>query len=180
MNIFYRCIRYFAGACLAGTMTFPAQATLITFDVTNIAGNIFEYTYTVQNGTFGVDIEEFTIYFDVNLFQNLSFAAASAGWDPLVVQPDAVLADDGFYDALALAVGIAPGDTLGGFSVRADFLGAGTPGAQPFEIFDPLTFALVDSGTTVRADAVAVAEPASMWIFALGFLAIAGAARRLS
>jgi hypothetical protein len=123
---------------------YEGHATSVSFDVTHIAGNTWEDTYTVANDMLAVDIEELTVFFDVGLFENLSMPAAPADWDPLVIQSDPGLPDDGFYDALALVAGIAPGDSLGGFSVRFDFLGGGTLGSQPFDIVDPFTFAALD------------------------------------
>lgn len=152
-----------------------AQATTITYNVQNIAGNTWEYIYTVDNDTLSVDIGEFTIFFDVSLYQNLAMAAAPVGWDPIAIQPDSLLSSDGFYDALALGSGIAPGGSLGGFSVRFDFLGTGTPGSQPFEIIDPFSFSLIDSGTTilfVSAPPGPVPEPGTLALFALGLIAL--------
>ena len=91
-----------------------SEATVITYGVFAVAGNTFEYRYVVDNDTLGVDIDEFAVYFDVNLFENLRMPVAPADWDPLVVQPDTVLWDDGFLDVLALASGIAPQSNAGG------------------------------------------------------------------
>ena len=149
----------------------PAEATVITFDVASVVGNTFEYTYVVDNDTLPVEIEEFAIYFDVDLFENLRMATAPPDWDPQVIQPDTILRDDGFFDALALVGGIPPGGSLGGFTILADFLGAGTPGRQRFEILDPVTFDVLDSGFTVPAG-VMVPEPMTLWLFGLGLAAI--------
>jgi hypothetical protein len=144
-----------------------SEATVVTFEVASLGGNSYEYTYFVVNDTLGVDIEELAVYFDVDLFENLQTATAPADWDPLIIQPDPVLPDDGFLDVLALASGIAPGGSLGAFTIRTDFLGTGTPGRQPFEILDPSTFTVLDSGFTVPAGAGAVPEPAALWLLGL-------------
>jgi hypothetical protein len=107
-----------------------SYATSVTYDVQNLGGTTWEYTYTVANDTLGVDIEEFTIWFELGLYENLVATATPADWDPLAIDPDPGIPDDGFYDALALVAGITPGGSLGGFSVSFDFLGAGTPGSQ--------------------------------------------------
>lgn len=149
-----------------------SEATLITFEVASVAGNTFEYTYVVDNDSLAVDIEELAVYFDVDLFENLRMATAPSDWDPLVVQPDTVLRDDGFLDGLALLSGIPPGGSLGVFTIWADFLGAGIPGRQRFEILDPVTFAVLDSGFTVPASGGPVSEPNGLWMLGLGLAAL--------
>ena len=155
-----------------------ARATVITYEVANIAGNTFEYSYSVANDSLAVEIAEFTVFFDLGLFENVTVATAPPDWDPIAIQPDPGLPDDGFYDVLALAAGIAPGASLGGFSVQADYLGAGLPGSQFFEIRDALTFDLLDTGFTELAGQVAVSEPASLGLMVLGLLGLAGLARQ--
>jgi hypothetical protein len=150
----------------------PSEATLITFEVAPVAGNTFEYRYVVENDTLGVEIEEFAVYFDVDLFRNLRMPTApTTDWDAEIFQPDPMLPDDGILDVLALMGGIAPGTGLGVFTVWADFLGAGTPGRQPFEVRDPGTFDVLDSGFTVPAGGP-VPEPATLWLAGLGIGAL--------
>ena len=154
-------------ACLLLLFAGSSSATTITYDVTNITANIWEYSYTLSNDTLGVDIEEFTIYFDYNAYENLT-SAAPTGWDPLVIQPDTELPDDGFYDALLVSgSGIGAGDSLGGFSVQFAYLLGGTPGSQDFDIVDPVTFDVLDSGQTVLTT---VPLPAALWLFGAGLL----------
>ncbi len=140
----------------------PALATTVSFTVNNLGGTNWEYNYSVSNDTLTSDIEEFTVFFDVALYQNLTLVAAPSGWDPLVIQPDPAIPDDGFYDALALSGGIIPTGSLGGFKVSFDYLGVGTPGSQAFDVIDPVTFATLDSGFT---QAAAVPVPAAGGLF---------------
>jgi hypothetical protein len=174
-------MRCSALVCLTSALLFQsaANATLISYEVTNLAGNSWEYTYTVVNDTLGVDIEEFSIFFGLESFANLTIGSTPADWDPLVLQPDPSLPDDGLYDALALAIGIAPGALLGGFSVQFDFLGVGTPGQQFFQVVDAATFGLLDSGFTVR-NVTSVPEPGTAGLMALGIAVLAGLRRRRS
>jgi len=156
------------------------SATTILYYVTNIVGNTWEYTYTVKNDMLVTDIEEFTIFFDAGLTENLVATTTPANWDPLVIQPDPGLPDDGFYDALALVSGIAPGDMLGGFGVQFDFLGIGTPGSQAFDIVDAFTFDVLDSGTTNLASVpvpTPVPEPNLLLLMSAGFFVFAGRKR---
>jgi len=146
-------------------------ATTIEFEVVNIAGSRWEYGYSVDNDTLGVAIEELTIFFDVGLYENLAAGSTPANWDPLVIEPDTSLPNDGFYDVLALSTGILPSSALGGFRVSFDFLGIGTPGSQRFDIVDPFTFGAIDAGTTERTGQP-ISEPASALLLGLAMLAL--------
>jgi len=129
-----------------------AHAVTVTFTVTPLGGTNWRYEYVVTNDTLSAPIEEFTIYFAPDRYSNL-VAGATPGWDILVVQPDPLIPDDGFYDGLVdglvmSPVGIVPGSSQSGFSVTFKYFGTGSPGAQPFEIVDPLTFQTVFAGMT--------------------------------
>jgi|GEM_PF-1333741 len=146
-----------------------AQATTVSYSVANIAGNAWQYTYTVTNDTLTSDIEEFSIFFDVSLTANLALTSSPAQWSPLVFQPDPGIPDDGLFDALALVSGISHGASQGGFQVQFDFLGSGVPGAQTFAVIDPNTFAQLDTGLTQI-----VPLPAAIWMFAASLLLLTG------
>ncbi len=150
-----------------------ANAASLSYTATNLGGSNWRYDYDVRNDSLAGTIAEFTIYFAIGQYANLAVAGAPAGWDPLVVQPDAGIPDRGFYDALALTSGIAPGGHLAGFAVTFDYLGTGAPGAQPFDIVDPVTFEVLSSGTTT-----AVPVPGAAWLISAAVLAGARRARR--
>jgi len=138
-----------------------AEATSITFTSTSLGGNSYEYTYEVNNDSLGVPIEEFTIYFDQGIYENLLVTTPVADWDEVVVEPQLVLGNPvaGFYDALSLSTGIALGGSAGGFSVSFNFLGPGLPGSQLFDIIDPVTFGTIASGQTAAAPSNGPGEP---------------------
>ena len=150
-------------------------ASTINYDVTKIIDNTWEYNYTVINDSLGVDIEEFTVYFNFGDYEKLIPLSTPSDWDSLTVEPDNFLNNDGYYDSLERFSGIALGDSLGGFSVRFNYLGTDAPGAQFFEIVNPITFAVLDSGFTN-----AVPIPASIWLFSSGFIGLVFIARRKS
>jgi hypothetical protein len=113
--------------------------------------------------------EEFTIWFEYGLYENLSVETPPVlppgGWDEMVIQPEPVLEDDGAYDAKALTGGIEVGWTDGPFVVAFDWLGAGEPGSQFYEIIDPVTLETIDCGWTVP-------EPATILLLGLAGLVL--------
>jgi hypothetical protein len=165
--------RFFATAfVLASVFCNHALATVIEYDLEDTGGNTWRYNYYVTNDTLGESLDEFTVYFDVGLFADLSIGDAPLSWDPIVIEPDPNLPHAGFYDALALVAGIAPGETLGGFWVQFSWLGAGSPGSQLFDVVNA-NFETIDSGitrlrVTDPGPPVGVPEPGS-----LGLLAVA-------
>ena len=150
----------------------PVQATNISYTLTDLGGNRFEYEYRVENDSLAFAIEEFTIFFDLGLYENLAVSSSPADWDSIVIEPDPLLPDDGFFDALALSSGILPGDTQDGFSVSFDWLGVGAPtDGQYFEVIDPTSFAVLDQGTTILATSPSpVPEPSTLLLFTGGLL----------
>jgi hypothetical protein len=163
---------YALAACALLGAPPSAHAAFITYDVVQEAGDSWVYSYEVTNNG-SAPIEEFTIWFDLDLYSNLSLVSTAQGWDPLVIERDLLLPHDGFFDALAdIGSALAPGFSLGGFSVRFDFLGAGRPGSQAFDILSTDPFGIIESGVT-RPRAVAVSEPMILLLWMIGALFVA-------
>jgi len=155
---------------LALLTPFPASATMIRYQVTDLANEVagddlWSYTYDVSGFTFTANTG-FTIYFDVEFFSDLEDPPPFVhdDWDVLALQPDAVLAAQGAYDALALVDGPS---LAGPFTLRFVWLGGpGTaPDSQPFDVneFDSAGNLLrtLESGTTVP-------EPSSAVLLVIG------------
>jgi len=157
------------------TMVNGVYATTILYDLSNLGGLRWEYTYSVTNDSLSSSIDEFTIYFNPGLYDNLIVGNTPADWDPLITQPDPFLVSDGFYDALALVTGIAPGATVSGFSVSFDWLVAGIPGSQFFEVVNPPTFVVLDSGNTTP-----VPEPGTLLLLGSGLIGLIGIGKKLT
>jgi hypothetical protein len=143
---------------------------LINYNVINLGNAEYQYDYSISNnGSLGsgVPIQLFDIFFDPTLYQGLSIvtppapAAPAAQWSQIILNAVGSVPAD--YDALALDGGIPAGTTISGFAVQFDWLGQETPGSQPFQIYDPNTFALLQSGST----STAAPEPATLWMLGI-------------
>lgn len=144
-----------------------AQATVLEYDLIDIGAGQFQYEYTVTNNTLAVPIEEFTIWFDVDSYDNLAITTEeplASQWDEIILERTGFGLPIG-YDAKSVIEGIQVGQTVGGFSVTFDSFGTGTPGPQFFEIINPTTFETIDSGYTVP-------EPATVLLFGFGVLVL--------
>ncbi len=134
------------------------QPVTVAYDATQVAAERWQYTYTVSNVSLAVPVDEFTIWFRQDWYANLALATPdppAAAWNEIVTQPDPLLHDAGFYDALRKTAGIPLGGAVSGFAVQFDWLGSGTPGTQPFDITDAVTFQPIYSGTTLPEPATA-------------------------
>ena len=151
-------------------------ATIIEADLTALGGDHYRYDYTVTNDTLGAPLELFDLLFDPTLYDEttltiVSDPAIGAGWVETIL-----MSAPGFgaaYDLTALGGGIAPGALLSGFAIEFDWLGGGAPGVQPFEVYDPNTYVLLDSGTTILNDSSGtVPVPATLSLITLGLVGI--------
>ena len=124
----------------------------IWFEVSKLGGGRWEYIYDVSNINILEGLYEFTIYFAAGLYDRLAVetdGVLAATWDELVWDPVDGVGVDGGYDALAELFPIGPAMTARGYSVSFDWFGRGRPGWQYYEIVDPDTFEIIDSGWTV-------------------------------
>ena len=153
-----------------------AHSNTITYTSENVGGNTFEFNFTVEN-TGGDSIEAFALLFDLGLYENLSVVSSPGDWDPLVFPPDPALPDGAILDLFALVLGLAPGETLTGITIRIDYLGDGSPGDLLFEIYDPGTYETLVSGVATN-ETVSVPEPGTFSILLLGLLILAFNRRR--
>ncbi len=160
-----------------------AGATNVTiqYNLISLGGNNYEYIYSVNNMSGSTTtVQLFDIDFDTSLYSPGSLQIVSAGslnaqWNqrflaPLPGQPK-------LYDVLSLSGGIPPGNTVSGFAVQFTWTGAGTPGSQPFQIYDPSNFNLLQNGSTViTAAPLSVPSASTLSLILLGFgLAFASA-----
>jgi hypothetical protein len=150
-----------------------AAATVIRYNLMNLDENRWEYRYAVENSTLSEPIEEFSIYFDLGpdssvLHADLTVTGMPAGWDGLLLRPDPRLPHAGLFDALAIGGGIDSGLALDGFAVQFTWFGVGAPTLQRYEILDPRTFGVIESGFTVEGTPppTHIPEPSMLMLFA--------------
>jgi hypothetical protein len=171
------CGRSLLSACallIFTNLAWGSNATQVSYSASSLGGSSWQYNYTVSNVSLPQSVKEFTISFDPESCTNLTITTPPpGGWNAIVWQPEPFLHDAGAYDALHGGAGIAAGEVVGGFSVRFDWLGTGSPAAQWYEVVDPVTFATLDSGWTVP-------EPATLSVLGLGSLVLAARRSRRS
>lgn len=154
-----------------------AEAALVTYAATPLGGSDWRYDYIVANdGSITSEIALFDILFDPEVYAEASLtiasdAAVASAWNQQILASG--IGVPAAFDALAIGAGIATGANVSGFAVTFTWLGEGTPGAQPVEIWDADTFALLGTTTTTP-----IPGPATAWLLATAVAAGALRARR--
>ena len=149
----------------------PAISVTFRFAVVDLADttpgqDLWEYSYQVSGLTLTAG-QGFTIFFDFNLYKLLQSPPpfVNADFDLLTVQPDLNLNSNGFYDAQALRNNPSFADP---FKLRFVWLGTGTPGAQPYTVYN------ADFSTQIQGQTTSVPEPSALALLlaALGAFAV--------
>ena len=144
-----------------------AHAIVVSYHSIDLAdvtpgSDLWRYSYLIDDFAFQQN-QGFTVFFDWHLYSMLQSPppVPNGDWDVLSVQPDSGLNSNGFYDGQALVNGASLADP---FTIEFVWLGTGTPGPQPFTVYDT-DFSTIAQGQTVAP------EPSSA---ALLFTAIGG------
>ena len=152
-----------------------ARAVQVYYEVESLGGNRWVYAYQLDRFPYDAGYG-FSVFFDPDLYGAIATETPGPGpaWSALVVQPDTGLGAEGFYDAEAVSYNSTHFVT---FRVSFDWLGAGPPGDQPFEVREPSpSFAAIESGTTIAPEPAALAQHA-ITALSIAALAIRGRSR---
>ena len=131
-----------------------ADSLPVIYSLINLGGGEFQYDYSIyNNGTLGsgVPVQLFDVAFDPALYSGLSIVTPNplaSNWTEQIFPPVGSSAAD-FDVSTPQNGGIPVGSTVSGFAVDFTWLGQGQPGSQPFQVFDPNSFAQLQSGNTV-------------------------------
>ncbi len=130
-----------------------ADSLPFTYSLVNLGSGEYQYDYSIyNNGSLGagVAVQLFDIDFDPVLYSNLSIVTPNplaSQWTEQIF--GAVGSSPAFFDvSTPTNGGIAVGDTVSGFAVDFDWLGTGQPASQPFQVYDPNSFAELQSGNS--------------------------------
>jgi hypothetical protein len=139
---------------------------IVNFTTTELGGNSWRYDYSFSGLNLSSN-QELDIAFDASSFGTLSEGVAGTGFDLALFQPDLPPGAAGQYSLLALVNNPA---TTGTFSVDFIYKGTGTPGSQPFAIYDDnfIPIHLLLTGTTAPLASGAAPEPSTMWLSCMG------------
>lgn len=152
------------------TLAFSSAASaapVLNYQLSSLGSGQWRYAYTLQGEAPAAGFDGLTVYFDASQYSLVGNVSAPSGWDVLTVQPDQPLQGSGLVDLLHLAGALAGAIAPVQFSVDFDYIGAGTPGSQRFELYNLSPFAVVQSGQTQPGK---VAEPATGALAALALL----------
>ncbi len=126
--------------------------TLIKYNLVKLGEQQYRYDYTITNltSTNTTPIQLFDITFDTLLYDENSLvittpAPLSDQWSEVLLF--SITGESLIYDVFSVA-GVLDGQSAGVFSVEFQWQGTGIPTPQSFEIYDPDTFVVIESGTT--------------------------------
>ena len=145
-------------------------AAPVRYEILSLGGGRYRARYDLLN-EISIPLSLIDIEFDTQLYDESSLSVTlsgdAVGWSAQVLNS----APGGVPAVVSLGSGhaLAGGQSAAGFSVDFIWLGSGSPGAQSYTAFDPMTFATLYSGQTV---ATVVPWPPTLLLMAAGLLVL--------
>ena len=147
----------------------------IFYQAENLGSGRWQYNYTLVNNSLSEGVNEFTIWFDYGLYEDMAIEPGNISdkfWDEIVSEPLCIppfAPYNGIYDALVLQDGaVTAGQSVNGFTVSFNWLGDGTPMSQYFQIIDPDTFETIADGYTITEAISTVPLPGALILSIIG------------
>jgi hypothetical protein len=153
-------------------ISFPAQATTITFNTANISGNQYQYNFVVHNDSLQQNIWDIFIYFESD-YSNLAVINVPPAWQ--MTTNEGLPYDPAGYLRIYTnpASGVTPGNSLTGISMSFYYNGAQPIATRThlFSIEDYINspYQSLEWGVTQPA---VVPIPASIWLLLSGLIAL--------
>ena len=148
-----------------------AEAIVIDATLVSLGGASYRWDYILTNdGSLGagVAVASFDIGFPESTITGWAeIGADGAAWDEYTFQ---VFTDDHFGADATLGAEIGVGGSAA-FSVSFDWSGALLPGSQAYNIYDPTTFDILESGSTTVAAVPSPSTAALLWLPLMALLA---------
>lgn len=153
-------------------------AVSIQYSLVSLGGNSYEYIYSITNSSgSGPAVQLFDILFDTSVYSSLQIltpASLTVDWEEAILNPIPPAFPLSYTArARAVSIGIPAGSTLTGFTVQFTWTGTGTPGAQPFVIYDRSTLAVLQTGTTTQPQTIPATSTLSLALLGVALSAAA-------
>jgi len=145
---------------------FPSltPSVIIDYELVSLGGQHYKYSYKITNqpsssGTAAVKLID--IIFDKTLYNETTLSITTTGvltttWTEQLFF--SIAGVDPIYE-ISSTTGLADNTSISGFSIEFDWLGAGIPAEQLFEIRDLNTFTRIEQGKTQTNQAPPVINP---------------------
>jgi hypothetical protein len=131
-----------------------ADSLPIVYSLINLGAGEYQYDYSIYNNQTlgaGVPVQLFDLAFDPAFYSGLSIVTPNplaSQWTEQIF-PAVGSSPADFDVSTPQNGGIAVGSTVSGFAVDFTWLGPGQPGSQAFQVYDPNSFAQLQSGNTI-------------------------------
>lgn len=155
-------MRWFLLAAIVGHVgPTLAAGTSVQYQVRSLGQNKYEMTYTVSNVSLASGVNVLSLDFDPSVVDETTIAVVaptSTDWTTQVLYSVPGLPAQ--FDATKSGSGLGTTDPEAKLTVQFNWTGTGQPAAQNFTVWNPTTYALVETGTSTELVVPAPPAPA--------------------